>query len=198
MERRVILGAFGRCCVGAGLCAAMPKLALGTEQAAEDESVGHSCQEKIEFAEGWIKRLMDVLDQTTDGETRRRIMEANGRACAANYIASSGREIKPVAFADWVERLKQRPDDGSIRVEGRTIYFQYLKNYQGLDAPESFCLCPLVESKPKGISGTYCQCSVGYIRELFSRTFGQSVQVELLDSVLRGGKRCKFKIEVAA
>jgi hypothetical protein len=27
--------------------------------------------------------------------------------------------------------------------------------------------------------------------------FGRPVEVELLDSVLRGGKRCKFKITVA-
>ncbi|MEW6364151.1 MAG: DUF6144 family protein [Acidobacteriota bacterium] len=64
--------------------------------------------------------------------------------------------------------------------------------------PDSFCLRPLVESKPKGLSASYCLCSVGYIQELFSRAFGQPVTVELLDSVFRGGKRCKFKIEVAA
>jgi predicted hydrocarbon binding protein len=38
---------------------------------------------------------------------------------------------------------------------------------------------------------------VGYIQELFGRTFGQPVKVELLESVLHGGKRCKFKIELA-
>ncbi len=28
--------------------------------------------------------------------------------------------------------------------------------------------------------------------------FGQPVKVELLEAVLRGGKRCKFKIDVTA
>jgi hypothetical protein len=55
----------------------------------------------------------------------------------------------------------------------------------------------MVESKPAGLSRTFCQCSVGYVGEMFRQKFGRPVTVELLDSVLYGGKRCRFKITVA-
>lgn len=124
-------------------------------------------------------------------------MEANGRACALDYIKKAGIEIKPVAFDQWLEKAKKRTGDQTVRVEGRTVYYQYLTNYQGKPAPEGSCLCPLVETKPAGLSGTFCHCSVGYVKEFFSRTFGQPVKVELVSSTLRGGKRCQFKIDLA-
>lgn len=43
---------------------------------------GYSCKERIEFAEGWLKNFMKVLDETVDGQTRCQIKEANGSACA--------------------------------------------------------------------------------------------------------------------
>jgi len=197
MERRKFLESIGKCGIGAGLCSLLALPSASQTQDTETQLPGHSCQERIEFAEGWLKNFMRVLDENADDQTKRRIMEANGIACARNYLESTGRVIEPIPFEEWVARVKEQGGGGAIQIEGNTIYYQYLKNYQGLDAPEDFCLCPFVETKPEGLSATYCHCSVGYIMELFERRFGRPVKVELLESVLRGGKRCKFKIELA-
>jgi hypothetical protein len=196
MERRKFLESMGRCCAGTGFCLSMTVSVLADEPEKNKKVPHHSGEEKMTFFDGWIKNFMRSLDESADESTRCRIMEANGKACARDYLKSLGQEPAPVRFEDWINLVKKQDGDGSVRVEGKTIYFQYLKNYQGLDAPESFCLCPLVESKPAGLSATYCQCSVGYIQEMFGRKFGQPVKVELLESVLRSGKRCKFKIEL--
>jgi len=58
-------------------------------------------------------------------------------------------------------------------------------------------LCTFVETKPAGLSGTYCLCSIGYVKEWFDQMFARPVTVELLESTLTGGKRCRFKIMVA-
>jgi len=197
MERRKFLGSMGICSLGAGLCSLLSLPSADQTQETNTQLLGHSCQERIEFAEAWLKNFMRVLDEKVDEQTRSRIMEANGIACALNYLKSIGREIKPVPFEEWVARVMKQGRSEAIQIEGNVIYYKYLKNYQGLDAPEGFCLCPFVESKPEGLSSTYCHCSVGYIKELFGQTFGRPVKVELLESVLRGGKRCEFKIELA-
>jgi predicted hydrocarbon binding protein len=54
----------------------------------------------------------------------------------------------------------------------------------------------MVESKPNGLSPTYCLCSLGYVKEMNEQTFGKPVDAELLDSVLQGAKRCRFKVTV--
>ena len=194
MDRKEFLRSAGLAGLGTGMCCLM-----GRTVAAQDQAVAapiHSCQEKVDFAQGWVTRFMDVLDGGLDAAARARIMEANGQACFRAYTKSVNRHITPVPFESWAESARQHPGD-EIRVEGRTVYLAYLTNYQGKPVPEGACLCPLVESKPAGLSATYCHCSVGYIAEWLGQTFGRPVTVELQESVLRGGKRCRFKIDVA-
>jgi hypothetical protein len=58
------------------------------------------------------------------------------------------------------------------------------------------CHCPLVrtairDGKPK-ISPMFCYCSGGYEKLHFEVIFGEPVEVELLESVLKGDMRCRF------
>ena len=153
---------------------------------------------RMEFSDLWVRRFMRVLDATLDEGTRVKVMTANGAACHREWIASQGRTVTPVAFEAWAAGVKQRPRDGSLRVEGNVIHWEYTGSAEtGGAAPERVCLCPMVESKPAGLSRTFCQCSVGYVKESFEQKFGRPVTVELLDSVLWGGARCSFKITVA-
>jgi hypothetical protein len=58
------------------------------------------------------------------------------------------------------------------------------------------CHCPLVrtairDGKPN-ISPIFCYCSGGYEKLHFDVIFGEPVEVELLESVLKGDMRCRF------
>ena len=59
------------------------------------------------------------------------------------------------------------------------------------------CGCPIAEKSPEGLSGTFCQCSVGFVRAMFSGYLGKPVRVELLEALKHGGKTCRFKIMLA-
>jgi predicted hydrocarbon binding protein len=84
-----------------------------------------------------------------------------------------------------------------IRHEGSLVYFDYVGNPQtGVKVANGFCLCPLVEKGPEGLSGTYCECSIGYVNAMFEHVGGKSVRVELLESLKRGGRGCRFKIHL--
>lgn len=177
------------------LCALDP--AGGSEPPPEDTPKPEAgrTNKRIEFAEQWVKRFMDVLDDNLDEKTKRKLMMANGKVCHREYLKSIGRKIQPIPFEKWAAIVKERGTDGSIRVEGRTIYFQYLSSAEtGLPSAEGKCLCCLVETKPAGLSDTYCLCSLGYVQDIFEQTLGTKVEIELVDSVLRGGKRCQFKM----
>lgn len=159
---------------------------------------GGRAKKRIDFAEQWVKRFMDVLDDNLDEQTKRQLMMANGKVCHREYLKSIGQRIQPIPFEQWAPLVKERVKDGSIRVEGRTIHFQFLSSAEtGLPSAEGKCLCCLVETRPKGLSDTYCLCSLGYVQDIFEQTLGTKVEIELVDSVLRGGKRCKFKMTVA-
>jgi hypothetical protein len=190
------LGGAGSC-LCAMLCAIEPALAGEPPTETSPPPLDQRMKKRMEFAEQWVRRFFDVMDDTLDEQARKKLMMANGKACHREYLKSIARKITPVPFEKWAATVKERVTDGSIRVEGRVIHFQYASSAEtGLPAAEGACLCPLVETKPAGLSGTYCLCSLGYVRDLFEQTFGTKVDIELVDSVLKGGKRCKFKITV--
>jgi hypothetical protein len=62
------------------------------------------------------------------------------------------------------------------------------------------CHCPLArESIISGrdrVPGTWCYCSAGFEKLQFEAAFGEEVAVELLESVLAGGERCRFAITI--
>lgn len=51
--------------------------------------------------------------------------------------------------------------------------------------------------KTGAFSPTYGLCSVGYVQEMHERLLGRPVEVDLVDAVLRGGKRCTFRMTIA-
>ena len=180
----------GAAAVLAGPCNCMKAAAV--ETSAEK---GTPAPQRVAFAEGWAKRFFDTLDAEVDEKTRTRLMEANGRAC---YLHSAGdRKVEAIPVEQFVDGLQKYVGKENARLEGNTIYFNYVQNPAGLKIADGYCLCPLVEVGPKGLSGTYCSCSVGYVREMFRLALGKPVEVELLESLKRGGKACRFKITMA-
>ncbi len=157
------------------------------------------CNEKIEFTQKWVKRFFDILDQLTDEETRKKLMHANGAACARSAYGEFSEE-KPATLAEidakiseWQKGLGKE----NIYREGNSVYFNYVGNPKGLKIADGYCLCPMIENGPATLSPTYCQCSVGYVKFMFRKliTF-KPVEAELLESLRGGGKACRFKVTI--
>ncbi len=162
------------------------------EKSAAPSSKETPLNQKYDFAQTYIKRFMDVMDAQLTPEQRAALMEANGRAC---YRGSHQRKF-PGSPDEYVAMLREKFGPEMIRKEGNKIYFRYISNPAGLRTDDGYCLCPLVEKGPVGLSGTYCNCSVGYVGEMFSQIAGKPVKIELTESVKRGGKACRFVITV--
>ncbi len=199
LDRKELFAAAGKAGAAGCLCAlgATRLLAEETPKTAPGDATAARAVKRMEFSDEWVRRFMEVLDETLDKETRTTVMTANGKKCLRYWLAAEKRTITPVAFEAWAAEVRKRPPDPALRVEGNVIHFEYTSSAEtGGASPEGVCLCPMVESRPAGLSRTFCQCSVGYVREMHEQKFGRPVKVELLDSVLYGGKRCRFKITV--
>jgi hypothetical protein len=62
------------------------------------------------------------------------------------------------------------------------------------------CHCPLVRTSIRdggpNISSTFCYCSAGFTKLAYDVIFGEPVEIELLESVLKGDTRCRFAIKI--
>ncbi|MDD1768318.1 MAG: hypothetical protein LUQ27_07145 [Methanomassiliicoccales archaeon] len=62
------------------------------------------------------------------------------------------------------------------------------------------CHCPLARTAirdggPK-IPSTFCYCSAGFTKVAYDVIFGESVEIEMLESALDGDQRCRFAIKI--
>lgn len=140
-----------------------------------------------------LKRAGELLSSIVRGlegvdfETRRKIMESCGEACArsdgdleiAQRIAEeAGNKEEILAKVN-----KEIPWCGTWTQEGNTIQSTCVK-----------CGCPLVRNKVIKLTGTFCYCSRGWVKKIFETALKKPVNVELEKSIGLGDKVCKFTV----
>jgi hypothetical protein len=163
-----------------------------------EKSVARAAK-RMEFVDGWVTRFFKVVDENLDKATRMKLMAANGKACFCAFFPDPARRAEPLSLDRIRQWIAGGAKDHGYGMDGGVITFEYLGSAEtGQASPENVCLCPTAEAqKPGEISPTYCQCSVGYVKEMHERRFGRSVNVELVNSVLMNAKRCQFRITLA-
>lgn len=136
------------------------------------------------FKEDWIRALLENMEEQFDKETRIKLMETCGRDCArrgAIQIAESckGDVDKMVKTLYGIPNLQiEKCDDN-----------QYLVTY-------GKCFCELVSSGPERLPDTYCECSRGWLLEMFGTAAEKSTKVEIVQTIKRGADACRFIVKL--
>lgn len=133
-----------------------------------------------------IQDMMTLLDRDVAEGTRRELMESCGRECLGGAILKKA--LRLADQADNLDDLLARLNDahiggGSLRREGDVICAEYHR-----------CYCGSVSKSRTVFSPTYCYCSCGWYKQLFETLLKKAVRVELLESIIQGGGRCRFRI----
>jgi len=157
---------------------------------------------KMEEAGMKFKAMMDHMDTMLDEETKTKLLNACGRSCFINaFGVADERKPSPEQAEAYLRNLEKsgieiRRENGAI-----TVFYRWgaKQNPYGLSMQEGYCMCPIVESGAPGMSKSYCNCSAGYVKEGLERSTGKTVlRVEVLESILRGGRDCRFKVVIKA
>jgi hypothetical protein len=136
----------------------------------------------IEFMRQRHFDLVKALEAGTDSETAGRIMAQVGRQCVKDMAADfKGDPDRWFEFAKsrWYESVDYDRARGMIQVRQ--------KNGE--------CSCPFVQ---KGQAPAFlCDCTVGAQTILYESIFERPVRITLNETVLRGGERCSFTVQLA-
>lgn len=139
---------------------------------------------KLDRTEKWITCLITGLNEYVDEKTRNEILEQCGRQCQSQSFIKKARKIYQQSknTDEFLEKFGQVYKH--LHREGDKIYIVYPK-----------CYCSQVNKIPIGkLSGTYCNCSVGWAKALFEGALGRPVEVTKEESIIGGDKQCKFRI----
>ena len=136
------------------------------------------------FKEAWITALLKNMDKQLDEKTRAKMMESCGRDCACRGAISMAESSKN-DVRKLVKSLAKFLGEKNCYIEGNVVHLGYDK-----------CYCEFVAEGPERLSDTYCECSRGWVLEMFGTAAQKPVKVELLQAIKRGASSCKFLIKV--
>jgi predicted ArsR family transcriptional regulator len=173
---------------GSGVCFAMKESAA---RAAEDQPGDCNAKESSEVrdradaARLRFSMLIEIIEARLPEDERKRTLRALGAKCADTYRASLIDRYKgdiegflAEGRRNWMAEATCDKAEGTIRIVDKG----------------SSCSCPLVKV---GVTPpSFCDCTLGWQEEAYSVILGCRVMAELEQSILRGGKRCVYRIKV--
>lgn len=139
---------------------------------------------KLDFIRKRFAKLVGLLDANLDESTRKKVFEGMGRECARMFFDLTGQYAgRPEAFLEeiknrWAKETEYNKEAGTIRVADKSNH----------------CTCAFVDEKLT--PPAFCDCTLGWQKETYAMILGQPVDAELEESVLRGGRRCVFRVQV--
>jgi predicted hydrocarbon binding protein len=131
----------------------------------------------------WVQCLIDNLDSAVDEDTRVKVLENCGRKCTPRTLIKKAEAAQKYSkdkneFLDRLSKVWKH-----LQREGDDVYVVYEK-----------CYCPLVRGITSSLSSTWCNCSRGWIKELFESALHEPVDAELQKSIIKGDDVCRFRI----
>ena len=171
----------GACsCAGWAVSGPAPVLAEENSNAELEELMW-----KLDFVRKRFAKLVGILSSELDEGTRKKILVSMGRECARMFLDITGKFAgQPEAFLEeikkrWAKETEYDKKSGNIRVVDKS----------------DRCTCAFVDERLT--PPAFCDCTLGWQKETYAMILGEPVDAELEESVLRGGKRCVFKIQAA-
>ena len=169
------------CAYGLCACTAVGLLTPTSTTAAEINPVEDW---RLRFVKRRYAKLLEILSARMDEKTLNDTLLDLG--C---YCSTTDQKLESYRgnFDGYMEHLKRTSS-------GDTVIYDREKGVITLTSPErTECFCPLNSIQtPKVV----CNCSLGWQRQTWETVLQKSVTVELKESVLRGGKRCVFQIQI--
>lgn len=137
------------------------------------------------FKEQWVVTLMENMEKNLDQSVRLNLMGQCGRACARRGGLFATAQSCRGDVAKFVQLAGGRISKDLCYIEGDVIHWGYPR-----------CFCELVAAGPARLPESYCYCSIGWVEEMFETVSGKPVRVELLQSVKRGARDCRFLVRI--
>jgi predicted hydrocarbon binding protein len=131
----------------------------------------------------WLLDLLQEVEDTISREKLSRILESRGQACLPEAMLKKAKKAAKGVRSDseFLDNLEQVYP--MLERDGEDVYVVY---------PE--CYCPGMKELIKDAPAYYCDCSVGWVREMFEQALKRPVEVRLESSVIRGDPECRLRV----
>lgn len=176
---------------------AMARLdALVDPQGRKEIMTGCACQ----YPRSQLQGIKRTFADTGDLDLAHRMLQEQFEAFLEDTLELSDELVQEIVARGWGAAGVK---DGNTIVATKIPKSGFLVEYMNEPDPEvkrqRYCHCPRVRDALKTqdtISATYCYCGAGFYKGIWEEILGEPVEVELLQSVLKGDDVCQIAIEL--
>ena len=174
------------CISGACLCG-FGSLLMASNKDENLLSETKSNEDNSVLVQEWISMLISAMEAELDDEAQRKVLK---KAFAAHYNHLKMDEMLSEYIGDLEKFIKFIEDKWGWRIE-------YDKTSKILIADEnkSYCVCPILDYNQERKTAALCYCSEGFAEKMFSTVSGVRVSAKVIESIRKGGERCKYEIQ---
>lgn len=173
------------CAAGLGCAGAARKAHAAGESAACNPTELVNLKNRSDAAQFRFARLIETLEKRIPAEERSQLLHALGTRCSDTY--------RPALIDRYQGNLKGFLEEGLRQWMAEAHYDEAAGTIRVVDKGPS-CSCPMV--KVGETPGSFCDCTLGWQEATYSRIVGKPVKAELEESILRGGKRCVYRMKI--
>jgi hypothetical protein len=160
---------------------------MATPEPVVDPNAATQDVQPPQMPQKWIAALLPLLAEG-DPETAEEIL----RGCSASHYDDLNMQKTTDRFRGNLDSFLEFLGD----------QWGWILDYDGdtgvisVNENKDDCVCPLVHKTQRENLGILCHCSAGFAERMFSAVIGSPVHAEVTESILRGGKRCRYRIEL--
>lgn len=135
----------------------------------------------------WIEDVLGAIKDSSDSSAIQ-IIEACGRGCAQRQNRIDGME----SMREAATHCKTRTDYVNFLNEKIPVKFVEVADGIEIHLGKTECSCPISKEITKN-KDMLCHCTRGEDKAVWSAFFGKEIEVEIVESFLRGGNDCVIK-----
>jgi predicted hydrocarbon binding protein len=167
---------------------------LVDEEKCQEIMTGCACQ----YPKSDLQKIREQYEATKDIDLVHQMLQEQFESFLKGALRLSDELVKEIVSKGWGSAGVKR---GNTIIATKIPKSSYLIEYMQETDPERkrqyYCHCPRIRDVLKTsetISPTYCYCGAGFYKGIWEEILQRPVEVEVLETVLKGDEVCKIAI----
>lgn len=176
--------------LGLGTCglAALGAVAARVDAGAADTSDElEVARNEAAFVRNWVADLVDTMEEELPRDVQLRLIAGCGRGCFRRHEFK--RSIAEQGKGSVDELVTAYKKNFEAWREGETVHVRYGET-------SSRCYCPVVKDQAPRADDLHCECTRSTHQSIFETALGRPIDVEVVETLRRGGRTCHFVAHV--
>lgn len=167
---------------------------LVDEKKRKEIMIGCACQ----YPKSALQEVRKKYEETEDTDLVHRMLQEQFESFLKETLQLSDDLFEEVVKRGWgLAGVKRGDRIIATKIPKSGYLVEYIKEIDPETRRQYYCHCPRVREVLKSsetISPTYCYCGAGFYKGIWEEILQKPVEVEVLETVLKGDEACKIAI----